>query len=300
MSDLPGGASSPEPAARILVDLSCPADEAELVVDALFELGASAVQESAWVFDAGTTKVGSASASTEAHLSANLPASVAGVVRDRWYFASIRPAPPLPPQVSEAYVVGGRLVVRPSAVSRATAMDGLAAGWVELVVDPGGAFGSGTHPTTRGCLAEVLRLADAGRLDGADVLDVGCGSGVLGLAARALGARRLVAEDTDPAATAATAANVRTNALTSGFSARSSLDGVGGGFGVVLANLLAPVFDEIGGQIAATVAPGGVLVASGVLEDQVERVLVVAPDLVVERRTTLDDGWVVLTLTRHL
>ena len=75
------------------------------------------------------------------------------------------------------------------------------------------AFGTGLHPTTRLCLAAVEALADRGVLDGARVLDVGCGSGILAIAAVKLGAASAFGVDTDPIAIEATAANARRNAV---------------------------------------------------------------------------------------
>ena len=121
---------------------------------------------------------------------------------------------------------------------------------------------------------------------------------MLGLAALVLGARGLVAVDTDPEAVAATRANAEANELLGHTRTAVSLELVEGTFGLVLANLLAPVFDQLGPQLAAAVAPGGVLVASGVLEDQADRVLAAAPDLVLEHREDVD-GWAVLTLGRR-
>src|SRR5918994_5451439 len=82
---------------------------------------------------------------------------------------------------------------------------------VVLAMDPGMAFGTGLHPTTRLCLALLESLADDGVVDGARVLDVGCGSGILAIASLRLGARAALGVDTDPIAIEATLANGRRN-----------------------------------------------------------------------------------------
>ena len=285
------------PSDRVVVVVRCSAVDAELTADRLFGFGASAVGERSLPTDEGGTSAGDVSMHDRVELTADLDPAVVAEVLAALPDALVGEHVGTSVQTAEPYVVGGRLVVRPSDVPVDVAAAGLDPGWSVLVVDPGQAFGSGTHPTTRGCLAELLRLSDEGRFDGVDVLDVGCGTGVLGLAALVLGARGLVAVDTDPAAVAATRANAQANELLGHTRTAASLDLVDGTFGLVLANLLAPVFDELGPRIATAVAPGGVLVASGVLEDQVGRVLAAAPDLVLDHRADVD-GWAVLTLTR--
>ena len=288
------------PTDRVVVRVRCRVVDAELAADRLFGFGASAVGEQQLPPDEGGAGRGAdGSLSDWVELTADVdPAVVPQVVAALPDVEVAEPAGQFVQQ-AEPYVVGGRLVVRPPDVPVDVAAAGLEPGWSVLVVDAGQAFGSGTHATTRACLAEVLRLSDEGRLEGVDVLDVGCGTGVLGLAALMLGARGLVGVDTDPAAVAATRANAEANELLGHTRTATSLELVSGTFGLVLANLLAPVFDELGPQIATAVGPGGVLVASGVLQDQVDRVLTAAPDLVLDRHEVIE-GWAVLTLTRPL
>src|SRR6185295_17841609 len=104
--------------------------------------------------------------------------------------------------------VGRRLVIKPTWREYEARP-----GDVVLALDPGMAFGTGLHPTTRLCLVGMERLADAGRLDGARVLDVGCGSGILAIAAAKLGAAEVRGVDTDPIAIEATLANAARNGL---------------------------------------------------------------------------------------
>lgn len=162
----------------------------------------------------------------------------------------------------------------------------------EVVIDPGPTFGHGGHPTTRLVLAELAGLVRPG----ASVLDVGCGSGVLAVAAAALGAGRVVAVDTDPAAVAATGDNARANGVE--VDARVGTVGAGlGRFDLVLANLLAPVLRDLGPALAAaTGADGGQLVVTGLLAEQQAEVQRALRPL--QARTARRDGdWVLLTLT---
>src|SRR6185295_13781843 len=104
--------------------------------------------------------------------------------------------------------VGRRVVIRPTWREHEPLP-----GDVVVALDPGMAFGTGLHPTTRLCLAALDRLADQGEVVGRRVLDVGCGSGILALAAVLLGADVAVGVDTDPIAIEATLANAARNDL---------------------------------------------------------------------------------------
>ena len=140
---------------------------------------------------------------------------------------------------------------------------------VVVALDPGMAFGTGLHPTTRLCLAALERVADRGLVTGARALDVGCGSGILAIAAARLGAASVLGVDTDPIAVEATAANAARNRLTQRIAAREgSLPTGEPPFDVVLANLIAGVLVALARELAAEVAPGGTLVASGIYVDR--------------------------------
>ncbi len=160
--------------------------------------------------------------------------------------------------------VGRRLVIRPTWRRHRRAPDD-----VVLALDPGMAFGTGLHPTTRLCLAALEGLADRGAVDGARVLDVGCGSGILAIAALRLGAVSAVALDTDPIAVDATAANARRNGVAR--RVRVSPGSLPSGeppFQIVLANLIASVLVALARELAAELRPAGVLLASGIFVDR--------------------------------
>ena len=133
-------------------------------------------------------------------------------------------------------------------------------------LDPGLAFGSGTHPTTALCLRWLDGLADAGELQGKQVLDFGCGSGILALAALKLGAARAVGVDNDPQAIIATADNAQRNGVqVATFMPR---DEPVAAYPVVLANILASALDALAELLAARTAPGGRIAMSGILAGQ--------------------------------
>jgi ribosomal protein L11 methyltransferase len=160
--------------------------------------------------------------------------------------------------------IGRRLVIRPTWRRHHRMPDD-----VVLALDPGMAFGTGLHPTTRLCLAGIEALADRGTLADARVLDVGCGSGILAIAALKLGAANALGLDTDPIAIEATIANARRNALVRRLHAREgSLPSGEGPFDVVLANLIAGLLVPLAAGLRDEVRPGGHLLASGIFVDR--------------------------------
>lgn len=191
--------------------------------------------------------------------------------------------------------VGRRLVIRPTwRRHRARRED------VVIALDPGMAFGTGLHPTTRLCLAALEPLAADGRLAGARVLDVGCGSGILAIAAVRLGAKSALGVDTDPIAVDATLANARRNRLGRGARAREGSIPTGEpAFDVVLANLIAGVLVPLAAGLRDELRPGGSLVASGIFVDREAEVRAAfeAAGLVVTGRTAEGD-WIALTCRR--
>jgi len=135
-------------------------------------------------------------------------------------------------------------------------------------LDPGLAFGSGTHPTTSLCLQWLDALAGEGVLQGARVLDYGCGSGILALAALKLGAASAVGVDNDPQALLATHDNAERNGIDARLAVYRPDDAPGERYPVVVANILAVALDALAEQLAARVASGGRLALSGILAGQ--------------------------------
>ncbi len=207
--------------------------------------------------------------------------------------------------------VGRRIVIRPTWRRHRRRPDD-----VVLSLDPGMAFGTGLHPTTRLCLAALETLADEGLLgsgvaagrsaahsagrSAGRVLDVGCGSGILAIAAGKLGAGELLGVDTDPIAVESTLANARRNGLTRRIRVRQgSLPTGEGPFDIVLANLIASLLVQLAGLLRDEVVPGGRLLASGIFRDREGDVLAAfdAAGLKLGRRWAEED-WVALEAVR--
>lgn len=252
------------------VHVVVPVAETELASFYLWELGAQGVEERDLTTfskpDAGpaehtATLIGSfsddaAAEAAAAELGERWPARVTHVVGDDWrdgwraHFKPLR--------------VGRRLVIRPSWEPFAAAAED-----VVLTLDPGGAFGTGTHESTRLALA---LLEDVLPPD-APTLDVGCGSGILSIAALRLGSGPVLAVDVDPAAVEATGDNARANGVQDRLRAETTpIESVTGRFPLVLANIEAHVLVPLSAPIAARVAEGGLLVLSGILREQIPRV----------------------------
>ncbi|MDR5858247.1 50S ribosomal protein L11 methyltransferase [Halomonas eurihalina] len=169
---------------------------------------------------------------------------------------------------------------------------------VNLLLDPGLAFGTGTHPTTALCLAWLDGLAVDGELDDLGVLDVGCGSGILAIAALRLGARHATGTDIDPQALTASRDNAERNGIAETalrLEYPESLEAEAR-FPLVVANILAGPLVELADEIAERVAPGGRLALSGILETQADEVLAAyaARGLTMDEPETRE-GWVRLT-----
>lgn len=158
-------------------------------------------------------------------------------------------------------------------------------------LDPGLAFGTGTHPTTRMCLRWIAQRD----LSGQRVLDYGCGSGILAIGAAKFGASEIVAVDIDPAAVESTHINAANNHVT----LQAGLpDLAQGSFNVVLANILATPLKVLAPLLCSHVAAGGQLVLAGILERQAEELQeAYAPYLALNVADT-EDGWILMTAAR--
>ena len=166
---------------------------------------------------------------------------------------------------------------------------------INLTLDPGLAFGTGSHPTTRLCLRWLVRELAAGE----SVLDYGCGSGILAIAACRLGAGRVVGTDIDPQALSASVGNAERNRAAATFVSVERIADEARWFDVVVANILANPLRMLAPALAARVKAGGRIVLSGILAAQAD------PLIGVYRRWfnigvfDRDDGWVALSGTRR-
>jgi ribosomal protein L11 methyltransferase len=172
--------------------------------------------------------------------------------------------------------IGRSLVIKPT-------WEAYEAGEDDIVIelDPGMAFGTGTHPTTRLCLEALERIFshqspyDQGRqIEPSIILDVGTGSGVLAIAAAKLGARQVVGLDIDPAAVEVARQNLDQNRV--GERARVSsapLESISGRFDIVVANILAEELVRLGKELDERVGPHGLLILSGILTEKEDLVL---------------------------
>ena len=185
--------------------------------------------------------------------------------------------------------VGRRLLVAPPwDVPRAPGRE-------VLVIEPGMAFGTGQHATTRGCLEAIESAVEAGGVRSA--LDVGTGSGVLAIALARLGVERVVALDVDRAVVPLARANLALNGAARVALLAGPLAALRGRFDLVVANLLAEAIVAEAGALAGAVTPRGRLVLSGLLAEQLPAVHAAHPGWrVVETRA--EAGWRTLTLRR--
>lgn len=168
---------------------------------------------------------------------------------------------------------------------------------VNLVLDPGMAFGTGTHPTTAMC----LRWLDSAELRGKTIVDYGCGSGILAIAALLLGAQSAIATDIDGQAITATRDNARRNGL-SEQQLKLCYPGALGSeepADLLLANILAGPLAQLAPQISSLVKAGGDLVLSGILAQQAEALMTAYPEFDFVQPWH-QDGWVMLHGRRRL
>jgi ribosomal protein L11 methyltransferase len=140
---------------------------------------------------------------------------------------------------------------------------------VVVRLDPGMAFGTGTHPSTALC----LHWLDGLELSALRILDFGCGSGILAIAGLLLGAESAIAVDTDRQAVESTRENARRNGVEDRLFVTQDVAEVTGEFDIVVANILADLLVEIAGEICERIVPGGLLALSGILEQQAESVI---------------------------
>lgn len=193
--------------------------------------------------------------------------------------------------------IGQRLVIRPSWRDYTPTPDE-----VVLTLDPGMAFGTGLHPTTRMCLEQVEQRVHTGM----KVLDVGTGSGILAIAAAKLGAESVYAIDNSSVAVESTLANAEMNNLQDriqvvlGILDDAEATRMAGQYDFVIANIIAHVIGSIAQQLARVVSPTGLLVVSGIIEarrhDAEDPLLAAGLELVEQ---VMIDDWMALVLRRR-
>ena len=160
---------------------------------------------------------------------------------------------------------------------------------INIQLDPGLAFGTGSHPTTRLC----LRWLDGELQAGESVLDYGCGSGILAIAAKKLGAGEVTGVDIDPQAVVAARENAARNGVAIAFALPGQLPAAQ--YDVVLANILANPLKVLAPALAAKVRPGGRIVLSGLLAEQAEEMSALYGQWFSMAPPTCEEGWARLT-----
>jgi ribosomal protein L11 methyltransferase len=185
---------------------------------------------------------------------------------------------------------GGRLWIYPSHIEPPA--DGDA---VVVRLDPGLAFGTGTHATTALCLEALAELP----LQGREVLDFGCGSGVLAIAALRLGAAGACGVDNDPQALTATRDNARANGVEARLALVAAADFEPRRYDVVVANILAQPLIELAPRLLACLAPGGSLILSGILSEQGAEVVAAYAAGLGDIERVEREGWLRISGTRR-
>lgn len=188
--------------------------------------------------------------------------------------------------------VGQRFIVRPTWEEAEVGPDDL-----EIVLDPGQAFGTGDHPTTRGCL-ELIEKADC---RGKSIADIGCGSGILSVGAGLLGASELILVDYDPVCVTSSLENLKRNNVTG-----EVHEGLGfqplaedKQFDIVLSNIISAALIRLAPEAADRIKPGGLWIVSGIIEANWPDVLTRAKTCGFELVETFAEGdWIAATLRR--
>ena len=157
-------------------------------------------------------------------------------------------------------------------------------------LDPGLAFGTGTHATTALCLEWLDAHAPVNEV----VIDYGCGSGILAIAAHKLGAASVVAIDIDPQALQATRENALRNGIESGLTVSMPTENADVQAGLVIANILANPLVELAGRLTGQLLAGGHIIMTGVMMEQAETVMAAYRDVIEFDAPVVRDEWVLL------
>lgn len=159
--------------------------------------------------------------------------------------------------------IGERIVICPSWLEYTPVGDE-----IKIQLDPGSAFGTGTHPTTRLCIKELEKYVKPD----STVIDVGCGSGILSIAAKKLGAKEVFGVDTDPDSVRISKENAEIN-LTECIFAEGTASDITCDYNIVVANILAHIIVEIMADLKRITKPNGVMIFSGIIEEKAQDVL---------------------------
>ncbi len=165
---------------------------------------------------------------------------------------------------------------------------------INLQLDPGLAFGTGSHPTTRLC----LQWLDNNLRGGETVLDYGCGSGILAIAARKLGAGATVGIDIDPQAIIASNQNAEQNGVQADFFLPDNMPG-GQQYDVVVANILTNPLRMLGPLLAGSCKPGGRIALSGILAEQAGEIVSLYSQWFDLVEPVFDEGWTCISGTKR-
>lgn len=163
---------------------------------------------------------------------------------------------------------------------------------INIILDPGLAFGTGSHPTTHLCLAWLTQTVKPNQ----SVLDYGCGSGILAIAAKKLGAGTVVGVDIDPQAIQSSLYNAEQNYVSADFYAASQYQS--GEFDIVVANILSSALSVLAPALAKSCKPGGRIALSGILREQESAVSAIYAEWFDMETPQYMDAWVLLTGTR--
>lgn len=231
------------------------------------------------------------------------PAEAVAFLTERYAAAGIRNAIETAPCVQEDWInnwkkyfhpmkVGEKLLIRPDWETAENPE-----GRVVLDLEPGIAFGTGTHETTRLCMEFLEKYVKPG----CSMLDVGCGSGILSVAGLLLGAERAVGVDIDPLAVKTAAQNAERNRVADRFTGicGSLTEKVDGKFDVVAANIVADVIVELTKDIERYLSPGAVYLMSGIIDEREQDVLCALRgkfDVIARKE---EKGWVALCCSLH-
>ncbi len=166
-----------------------------------------------------------------------------------------------------------------------------------LIIDPGRAFGSGHHETTKRCLELIEQLSGS---QGGSVLDIGTGTGVLAIGASLMGFGPIIGLDTDPLAVELAGRNIELNSLENVIIKEGDIATVDGLFDLIVANLISEVLIDIANHIVSRLNPGRIAILSGMIAGQEERVIQSMEEAgSVLQEKYLDDKWVTLLFKRE-